>query len=318
MKAGALYGRSRCQPASYGRRNTVYISSDAPALAACDTFAAWAQITIKFVDSASAMPLIRLDRRGLTVVADAGDWPAIGLPRRAQIIADSTSLCELRLVARTVVPGEGSTIAVTLQPSRADDDALLWQALRAYQIHLGTAPSDEGPERFAVLAALAATSGGHGDEGAERAVCEDTTAREHRSAKPTASTPLWRPRVSCDVAFTLGSREDAWLFSRWLDYHFAELRAWARMNDGAADLREMFMRVVEHEVEVRFVFQSGERIVRAATETACRCVATEAAHALSLTVEFWLASTLTASPAQSRHHAMFSAHADSYAFSSKQ
>lgn len=296
----------------------MYISSDAPAMASCDAFGAWAQITIKFIDSPSAMPLTRLDRCGLTVVADAADWPAIGLPRRAQIIADSTSLCELRLVARMVVPGEDATIAVTLQPSRADDDALLWQALRAYQIHLGTAPSDEGSERFAVLAALAATSAGPGDEGAERAVCEDTTAREHRAAKPNASTTAWRPRVSCDVAFTLGSREDAWFFSRWLDYHFAEVRAWARMKDAAADLREMFMRVVEHEVEVRFVFQSGARIVRAATETTCRCVATEAAHALSLTAEYWLASTLTASPAQSRHHAMLSVHADAYAFSSKQ
>lgn len=296
----------------------MYISSEAPAPASCDAFATWAQITVKYVDSASAMPLTRLDRHGLTVSADAAERPAIGLPRRAQIIADSTSLCEIRLVARTAVPGEGSTIAVTLQPSRTDDDALLWQALRAYQIHLGTAPSGEGSERFAVLAALAATSAGPGDDGAERAACVETAAREHRAARLQAGTTAWRTRVSCDVAFTLASREDAWFFSRWLDYHFAEVRAWARMNDAAADLREMFMRVAEHEVEVRFVFQSGERIVRAATETACRCVATEAAHALSLTMEYWLASTLIASPSGSRHHAMLSAHADAYAFSSKQ
>jgi hypothetical protein len=296
----------------------VYTSSDAPTLPSLDAFAAWAQITIQYVDSPSAMPLVRLDRHGLTVAVDAADCPAIGLPRRARIIADSTSLCELRLVARATVPTEGSTIEVTLQPSRAEDDAQLWQALRAYQMHLGTAPSADEAHRLASLGALITTSPGQGDDRSEPAPCIDTAAREHRTAQLAASMAVWRTRVSCDVAFTLASREDAWFFSRWLDYHFAEVRAWARMSHAAADLREIFLRVAEHEVEVRFVFQAGERIVRAATETACRCIVTECAHALGVTVEYWLASTLTALPAESRRRAVLSPYAGAYAFSSKQ
>ncbi len=296
----------------------MYITSDAPALASYDAFATWAHLTVKYIDSGSAMPLARLDRRGLTVAVDTADCPTIGLPRRAQIVADSTTLCELRLVARTAVPMEGSTIAVTLQPSRADDDALLWHALRAYQIHLGTAPSDDEPGLSTGLAASFAASGGPSDSSPECATGAVSAACEHRAPRWPAGTIDSHNRVSCDVAFTLASREDAWFFARWLDYHFAEVRAWARMNDGAADLREMFMRVVEHEVEARFVFQSQERVVRAATETACRCIAAEAAHGLSMTVEHWLASTLAALPAGSRHAAAAGSHADAPCVSSKQ
>ncbi|MGN6652004.1 hypothetical protein [Trinickia sp.] len=299
----------------------MYISSDAPTLASCDAFAAWARITVKYDDSASAMPLARLDRRGLTVAANAAapaDWPAIGLPRRAQIIADSTSLCELRLVARTAIPCAGRTVEVTLQPSRADDDALLWQALRADQIHLGTVPLEQEMGQLANPSAVATASPRRRDGAAGRAAGTETAAREHRAVRLAASTIEWCGPVSCDVAFTLASREDAWFFSRWLDYHFAEVRAWARMNDAAADLREMFMRVVEHEVEVRFVFQAAERIVRASTETACRCIAAEAAHGLGVTVEYWLASTPTALPGGSRHRAVVSSYADTHSFSSKQ
>lgn len=289
----------------------MYISSDAPTLACRDAFASWARITVKYVDSASAMPLTHLDRRGLTVAANAADWPTIGLPRRAHIIAESTSLCELRLVARTTIPGDGTTIAVTLQPSRADDDALLWQALRAYQIHLGTAPDDSGEERLAGLAAwVTGFPGSNNVEGrSARAACADAAAREHRAPRLTAGTIRSRSHVSCDVAFTLASREDAWFFSRWLDYHFAEVRAWARMNDAAADLREIFMRTAEHEVEVRFLFESPERVVRASTDMACRCIATEAGRQLGMTVEHWLASiaSVRASPASLPRHAVIGA-----------
>jgi hypothetical protein len=130
-----------------------------------------------------------------------------------------------------------------------------------------------------------------------RGVTRSTALPARASEGPHATASLWESEsglhsvVSCDVAFSLASQEDAWFFSHWLDYHFEEIRAWARMSDGAADLREIFMRVADHEVEVRFVFQSSERAMRAATETACGCIKAEAARQLAMTIDYCLPGT---------------------------
>jgi hypothetical protein len=238
----------------------VDITQDAPAPLWTDDFAAWVRLAVKYAGHTSAMPLLRLDRHGLTVaVHDDADAPVIGLPQRAAIIGDATPLCELRLVARSIEREEGRPATAILEPSRADDHASLWQTLRAYRAQLGAAPSGEQPAPL---------------------------------PGPDSSAPEWRYRASCDAAFTLANHDDACFFSRWLDYHFAELRARARMNDVGGDLREIFMRVADQEVDVRFVFHAGARAVRTSSELACRWIAEQAEHQLGMTVEHWVPGTM--------------------------
>ncbi|RDU96332.1 hypothetical protein DWV00_24885 [Trinickia dinghuensis] len=253
-----------------------------PASVSANDFAAWVRIAVQYADHESAMPLLRLDRHGLTVaVPDDADAPALGLPRRALIIGDSAPLCELRLVARSAAREAGQPMTATLQPSRADDHALLWQSLVAYRAQLGAAPS----------CAQAVQSPSFAPSGAEL-----------------------RYRVACDAAFTLANHEDACFFSRWLDYYFAEVCARAKMSDATADLREMFMRVVDHEVEVRFAFHAGERVVRTSAEAACRWIAAQASQQLGMTVEHWLSGTTTAcsSPAGWSMRAVMASRAGNY------
>ena len=302
------------------------ITRDVPTPISHDDFAARARIEVQYLDRPLTMPLARLDRHGLTVTVDDADRPDIGLPRRALILADGETLCELRLVARKARPLHGGAFAVTLQPSRADDHALLWQALRAYQVHLGAVASGDDSARWTCPAAAEpacmASHSGRMPCGAD----SETNVRIEVAERGRATASAWANEadsyslVSCDVAFTLASQEDAWFFSHWLDYHFAEIRTWARASDATADLREIFMRVVDHEVEIRFVFRSTEAAVRGCTETACSSIEAEAARQLGMTVEHWLSGSAaySASPTVwcGRGTAV-SARSSSYSFSSK-
>ncbi|WP_146013938.1 hypothetical protein [Trinickia dabaoshanensis] len=304
----------------------MYISHDVPTPVSRDDFAARARIDVQFADDPVAMPLIKLDRQGLTVTVGEADRPALGLPRRARIVAGHETLCELRLVARRSAPLRGGAVALTLQPSRADDHALLWRALRAYQIHLGGVASGDEPVQWTSPAPA------EPDYSAPRAVRLPLGANAAKKGKRSQSERSdgtgshWanaaglRSLVSCDAAFSLAGPEDAWFFSHWLDYHFAEIRAWAKMSDATVDLREIFIRVADHEVEVRFVFQSPERAVRAATETVCGRIEAEAARQLGMTVEHWLsgaATTLASTTAWSGRGAVVGSCAGGYSFSSK-
>jgi hypothetical protein len=202
---------------------------------------------------------------------------------------------------------------------------LLWQALRAYQIHLGAVASGDDSAQWTCPAAaepacLASHSG--------RMACgvDSETLRIEAAGHGRATASGWAGEtdsyslVSCDVAFTLASQEDAWFFSHWLDYHFAEIRTWARTSDATADLREIFMRVVDHEVEIRFVFRCTQAAVRSCTEAACSGIEAEAARQLGMTVEHWLSgsSASAASPTVwcGRGTAV-SSRSGSYSFSSK-
>lgn len=296
----------------------MYISRDVPASDFRDDFAAWAQLAVRYGDPAADMPIVRLDRHGLTVSADALEVPTIGLPKLASIVTDSTSLCELRLVARSATPRPCRAATVTLQPSRADDHALLWHALRAYQIHLGTTPSHGESEWLHRLASTPTTCPAPRDA-REGEPSSDKAAVDGAATWLGPALANSRGWVSCDAAFTLASHEDAWFFSQWLEYHFAEVRAWARMSDASADLREMFTRVADHEVEVRFVFRSSERVVRACAEMACRRIATETARGLGMAAEHWLAGSAVASaPPGTWRRAVVSWQSDGYTLSSKQ
>ncbi len=255
--------------------------------------AAWARIAVKYADRAAPMPLVRLDRDGLTVaIADDVHPLIIGLPRRALIVCDSMPLCEIRLVARAASREQGRAMTVTLQPSRANDHAQLWQALRTYQTQWTASPSasDNRSERLPQFAPSAVSRQPH-EESAQDNARWETDACNDETDLPTATVVGLRGFVSCDAAFSLARCDDAWLFASWLDYHFAEVRARARMSGAAADLRDIFMRVVDQEVKVRFLFRSMEQVVQTSTELACRWIAVEAARQLEMTVEHWTYGT---------------------------
>lgn len=269
---------------------------DAPSSDFDEAFAAWARIAVKFVDHAESIPIVRLGRNGLTVaVGGHAKLAPIGLPRRASIIGDATELCELRLVARAVTRIDEHRAEVTLQPSRADDHALLWQALRAYHLETGAGSWDEAPSVSRQLSGAVSTE--H-QTPAARARREGLVKKEAQSAAAGAEAagtamderddaphaPVW-----CDTVFTLASSEDAWFFAHWLEYHFAEVSARARMGDESAHLHEIVTRIADHDVQVRFVFQTAERLVRASTDACCRWIAAEASRQLRMSVEHWLA-----------------------------
>lgn len=282
---------------------------DAPPPAPCDDFAEWAQIAVKYADRPRPMPVLRFDRHGLTVGLDENaEPPAFGLPRRALIVAGPVALCELRLVARSTAQAEGHPTQVTLEPSRADDHAVLWQALREHRHHVGGAP----------LSAPFSRSPRQKPTDFVPPQPSEGTPKRESSAAP-ASGYDGCGRTWCDVAFTATNHDDAWFFSHWLDYYFPEVCARARMNDAAADLREVYTRVADHEVEVRFVFHCAERVARAGAEASSRWIAVEAARQLDMAVEYWLGSTASACAAPNGwpRRALLTSRAAGHSFSSK-
>ena len=285
----------------YQKENhTVQTHRHTPAPAA-DDFAASMRIDVKQADGSRALPVLRVDRHGLTIaVIDDSDLPPIGLPRRALISCDSTALCELRLVSRSVARTQGRGIEMTMQPSRADDHAVLWLALRAHQLHHGRVPGGVAPP-WSVHGepAQAAKPTAHTAYTSPAADAQSAAAASELAAEPsTDGIGATRMLVWCDTAFTMANRDDAWFFSHWLEYHFAEVRARTRMSYPAADLRDMHTRIVDHEVEVRFLFQSSERIVQACAEASCRWIAAEAARQVGMAVEHWLCGASSAGDAR--------------------
>lgn len=223
------------------------------------SFAAQARIALDYPGVAQRMPLVRLDRNGLGVsVRDGAGFPPLGLPRQALVLSDDEPLCELRLVARAIARRDERTFELTLQPSRADDHASFWQALRAHQRRHGNA--------------LAAAHPGAASCGATP---EPLRAWEH-----------------CDAAFTLPSHDDALFFADWIEYHFAEISARARMASSDAELRELETRLKDHEVKVRFSYQAHDRTTHACTDETCRWIVTETDRLFGLTAEPWLMDTL--------------------------
>jgi hypothetical protein len=266
-----------------------------------DYFSSWMRIAVNYADATRSMPVVRLDRDGLTVALDNdADIPPFGLPRRALIVGDSQAFCELRMVVRAVTRTTSGAIELIMQPSRADDDVLLWQALRAYQLQLGPSPWSELPpgsshvtphvsphvDRTGNAERRREGAGAAGETGSARA-----TGRESRPL--AACTDDLRARAWCDAAFTVANRDDAYFFAHWLDYHFAELRARARMHNVLAELCDVHTRVTDHEVEVRFAFREDERVVRGSTRAVCRWIAAEAVRQLDMPLEHWLSPNMS-------------------------
>lgn len=225
-------------------------------------FAAWAGLDVRYPDRPSSMQVLRLDRLGLTVVVeDDAALPPLGLPRRALIVSGSTELCELRLVLRHVVRTESGAMQLVMQPSRASDHATLWGVLRARQGYEHAAPT-QWDARSAAFS-------------------------EMGSVSPLQLGNL-RMQSWCDASFATPSRRDAQFFACWLDYHFAEIRAYARIALPAAQLNEIYTRAVGGEVEIRFVFSwLDESLAAACAETLCRWIQAETAGQLDMIVEHW-------------------------------
>ncbi|HEV3105766.1 MAG TPA: hypothetical protein VGZ01_08765 [Trinickia sp.] len=218
------------------------------------SYAARARISLAY-PGVSHMALLRLDRSGLAVhVTDDADLPPLGLPRQANVLSDDEPLCALRLVVRSIARCDEHGFDVVVQPSRADDHALFWQALRAHQLRYG-----------GLLLEGSALSAWH---------LGAATARDERPAG-----------VTCDAAFALPNHFDALFFADWLEYHFDEVAARARMALSRAELRELGTRVKNNEVEVRFGYWNGDRMAHACTDEVCGWIAAEIARLFALRAE---------------------------------
>jgi hypothetical protein len=89
-----------------------------------------ARIAVAYPSFPRPLPLVRLDRRGLVFRA-AGAAPLVcGLPRAATLLVADEPLCSLRLVIRDVAAADDGRHDLTMQPSGAAGDELLWHALR--------------------------------------------------------------------------------------------------------------------------------------------------------------------------------------------
>jgi hypothetical protein len=197
------------------------------------------------------LPLARLDRRGLVFRAD-GALPRVpGVPYPATLLTGSEPLCSLRLVIREIDAAGNGRNDLTMQPSAAAGDALLWHALRnrASYRHI------QGP-----LAPV---------------------------AKPCAETDN-EARLSRCAAFRLTCRSDALFFADWLEYHFDEFRALAHQRAPHLQLNEIERQLNDDEVGVRFVYDIDSHTLRHAlndcTRAACAWIETEMRDTFALPI----------------------------------
>ncbi|KWI56717.1 hypothetical protein WT72_14210 [Burkholderia pseudomultivorans] len=214
------------------------------------TSADGARIAIAYPSYARPLPLVRLDRRGLVFRAGGAAPLVCGLPRAATLLVADEPLCSLRVVIRDVAPTGDGRHDLTMQPSGAAGDELLWHALRdrarSGRIQRPLAPVD--------AAALAPDSEPH--------VAPGDAARPSRSA-----------------AFRLQSRGDALFFADWIEYHFDELRALSQRHGPQLQLNELERQVSDDEVDVRFVYDihghATRHVLNDCAREACAWIETE-------------------------------------------
>ena len=195
-----------------------------PALTSADG----ARIAVAYPSFPAPLPLVRLDRRGLVFRA-AGPAPLVcGLPRAATLLAGDEPLCSLRLVIREVAAAGDGRHDLTMQPSCAASDELLWHALR-----------DREPYRH-IQHPLAPVA--------------DTAAAPAGTSRNPAMAPADGARLSRRAAFRLPCRSDALFLADWLEYHFDELRALAQRHTPQLHLNQLERQLSDDEVGVRFVY----------------------------------------------------------------
>ncbi|HKT63075.1 hypothetical protein [Burkholderia sp. 22313] len=213
------------------------------------TGAGGARIAVAYPSFPRPLPLVRLDRSGLVFRA-AGAAPLVcGLPRAATLLVADEPICSLRLVIRDVAAVGGGRHDLTMQPSGAAGDELLWHALRERE------PYRQIRQPLAPVDATVAPDG-------ERQATGDTAQRPSRSA-----------------AFRLRCHSDALFFADWLEYHFDELRALSQRHGPQLQLNQLQRQVSDDEVGVRFVYDIDGHATRHAltdcAREACAWIETE-------------------------------------------
>ncbi|WP_080422591.1 hypothetical protein [Burkholderia ubonensis] len=191
-----------------------------------------ARIAVAYPSFPKPLPLVRLDRHGL-VFRTGGPAPLVcGLPRAATLLARNEPLCSLRLVIRDVAATGDGHHDLTMQPSCAASDELLWHTLR-----------DREPYRHIrhPLAPVADSAAGPKDD-------------RHDPAPAPIAGADGTARLSRSAAFRLPCRTDALFFADWLEYHFDELRALAQRHTPQLQLNQLERQLADDEVDVRFVY----------------------------------------------------------------
>lgn len=224
------------------------------------------RIAVAFPSFAGRLPLVRLGRQGLVFRARGAMPPVCGLPRSATLYLDDEPLCTLRLVIREVDSCDDGAHDLTMQPSAANGDALLWHALRARCRHARAPLAQRAPGGRAPSAANAPAASRR----------RDASTRDEPCGSQAAGAGM---RVTRSAAFRLADRGDALFFADWLEYHFDELRALAQGLSPRLHLNELERHLTGDEVDVRFVYDidghADRRMLTDCARQACEWIATE-------------------------------------------
>jgi hypothetical protein len=251
------------------------------------SFAARARLAISYSDTSQRMSIVRLDRHGLTAsVADDAGLPQLWLPRPARVLSGGETLCELRLVARTLARPNGHTFELTMQPSRADDDLTFWQAMRARR-HLY--PEMPGSAEFVgqLPGELEAVVALRQPEAASKVPnCSQTTnVRRPNAARMPGAV---YGDIGCEVLFKLLDNNDALFFSEWFESHFAEVAAHVRAGPCPADLHNIDRHRAGTAVRVAFRYRWGSQAVERATNEVCKHIVLEAERLFGMSLHYEL------------------------------
>jgi hypothetical protein len=243
------------------------------------SFAVRARIAVAYSDAdldsdtSQRMPVVRLDRNGLIArVNDDAGVPPLWLPRPARVLFGGETLCELRLVTRTLTRLSGNNFELTMQPSRADDGLSFWLALRACR-HLY--PEMPGGSEFVGRVPRELEPAEVRRPRAPSSVSNRSQTKNFQRLNAVLQSECMYADMGCEVIFKLLDNNDALFFSEWLEYHFAEIAAHARAAPCPADLHDIHRHRVGAAVKVAFSFRWGSPSVERATNEVCTRISLE-------------------------------------------
>ncbi len=199
-------------------------------------------ITVAHPSFPNRLPLIRLNRNGLVFRADS--IPLIyGLPRPTMLFGRDTPLCALRLVIRHIASHGSNKHELTMQPSCAVGNELLWHTLRTHRLHqqagmlLSETTCSDTPKAL------------NTDHPEFLQSFSPSREKYGENAMQSASLNLSRSAV-----FRLAHQNDALFFMDWLEYHFDELWALAQNRSPQLHLQQLERHLKNDGVDVRFIY----------------------------------------------------------------